>query len=252
MNKSVYKGCTSSPKDIIFVKKNEEPSDTYFWGNAFHDHHLILQTLEDEINSGETKSECLLCYEKFPLKMLKSACGNCTQQLCENCAKGWYSQNSPGNVVLETYSRCPFCKSCPKFETIKNYNRVLCQFNNRKHVFNSSVYEAWCLKCGIIDEYAPKECANDMPDLKGGYSCQVCKIKEEKLSPDDYQKTCPGCNVMTYKSGGCNHITCPMENCETHWCWICRHKERSSEDMYNHLNKKHDGLFDFEMNNDYY
>jgi hypothetical protein len=66
----------------------------------------------------------------------------------------------------------------PKFEVIKNYNRILCQFNNRKHKFDPSSYEAWCLTCGIISEFAAKECANDIPSLDGQFKCSVCKIKE--------------------------------------------------------------------------
>ncbi len=206
--------------------------------------------MKDEINEGVTETECLLCYSTFPLTSLKQACGNCTHQLCETCAKGWYSQNSPGNIVLETYSRCPFCKQLPKFEIIKNYNRILCQFNNRKHKFDPSAYEGWCFKCGRIDEFAQKECANDIPDLNGRYMCQVCKIKEEKLDPDDYQKACPGCDAMTYKSGGCNHMTCPMDGCETHWCWICRWKSGPDTiGIYEHLEDIHGGAYDFERHN---
>jgi hypothetical protein len=249
-NKTLYKACTSTPPDVYFVPPIDEPDDQYFWSNAYHNQQLILQILRDEINEGATESECLLCYNTFPLKQLKPACGNCTHQLCEPCAKGWYSQNSPGNVVLETYSRCPFCKQMPKFDVIKNYNRILCQFNNRKHKFDPSSYEAWCLTCGIISEFAAKECANDIPSLDGQFRCAVCKMKEDKLDPSEFQKECPGCGVMTFKAGGCNHMTCVMDGCKTHWCWKCRWKSTpGSIGIYDHLRKEHGGTYDFEANN---
>jgi hypothetical protein len=249
-NKTLYKACTSTPRDINFVDSVVEPEDPYFWSNAYHNQQLILQLLQDEINEGSTETECLLCYNTFPLKVLKSACGNCTHQLCEPCAKGWYSQNSPGNVVLETYSRCPFCKQMPKFDVIKNYNRILCQFNNRKHKFDDSCYEAWCLTCGIISEFAAKECANDVPVLDGQFKCGICRQKEDKLDPSEFQKECPGCGVMCYKSGGCNHMTCIMDGCKTHWCWKCRWKSTpGSIGIYEHLRKEHGGAYDFEANN---
>lgn len=246
-NKTLYKACISN--DVHFIDPVAEPIDKYFWSNAYHNQQLILEILKDEINEGATETECLLCYNTYPLKELKLACGNCTHQLCEPCAKGWYSQNSPGNIVLETYSRCPFCKQMPKFEIIKNYNRLLCQFNNRKHKFDASCYEAWCLTCGIISEFAAKECANDIPVLNGQFKCSVCKAKEDKLDPSEFQKECPGCGVMCYKSGGCNHMTCIIDECKTHWCWKCKWKVTpGSIGIYNHLSKEHGGAYDFEVN----
>jgi hypothetical protein len=32
-------------------------------------------------------------------------------------------------------------------------------------------------------------------------------------------KACPACGVMTHKSSGCNHMTCPA--CKGNWCWTC-------------------------------
>jgi len=251
-NKSIYKAYTSNPPDLIFISKSEKPDDQYFWSNVYHNQQIIIQTLKDEIIKGETEMECLLCYNTFPFHKLKPSCGNCTHQLCEPCAKGWYSQNSPGNIVLETYSKCPFCKQLPKFEIIKNYNRILCQFNNRKHKFDPNFYEAWCVSCGMICEFAAKECANDIPNINGIFKCNVCKMKE-KLDPSEFQKECPGCGVMTYKSGGCNHMTCIMEGCGIHWCWTCRWKSGPNTiGIYDHLDKIHGGSFDFERRRDDY
>ncbi len=249
-NKTIYKACTSNPPDVYFIPFTDNPGDLYFWSNAYYNQKLILEILKKEINEGSTETECLLCYNIFPLKALVSACGNCTHQLCEPCAKGWYSQNSPGNIVLETYSKCPFCKQLPKFEIIKNYNRILCQFNNRKHKFDTTYYEAWCLSCGIISEFAAKECANDIPNLHEQFKCTVCKTKEDKLDPSEFQKECPGCGVMCYKTGGCLHMHCPIDNCNTHWCWLCRWKSGPDTiGIYDHLDKIHGGSYDFQRHN---
>lgn len=32
-------------------------------------------------------------------------------------------------------------------------------------------------------------------------------------------KACPGCQVRTLRSMGCNHMTCTQ--CGMHWCWVC-------------------------------
>ena len=32
-------------------------------------------------------------------------------------------------------------------------------------------------------------------------------------------RPCPGCQVATEKSGGCNHMSCVR--CRLEWCWLC-------------------------------
>ncbi len=32
---------------------------------------------------------------------------------------------------------------------------------------------------------------------------------------------CPGCRAPTYKTEGCNHMTCANKTCSTQWCWTC-------------------------------
>jgi hypothetical protein len=48
-------------------------------------------------------------------------------------------------------------------------------------------------------------------------------------SPDSYLwvgqvaqcRTCPGCSLRTFRTEGCNHMTCP---CGTEWCYVCENR----------------------------
>jgi len=64
--------------------------------------------------------------------------------------------------------------------------------------------------------------------------CQLCSYKwklqsatkEKVASLKDAlcnlsSKTCPKCNVIIEKSGGCRHISC--QNCGHEFCWLCSH-----------------------------
>ena len=36
-------------------------------------------------------------------------------------------------------------------------------------------------------------------------------------------KRCPGCSTLrlTFRTQGCNHMTCSLPACRVHWCWLC-------------------------------
>lgn len=60
----------------------------------------------------------------------------------------------------------------------------------------------------------------------GAEECNIYTLREtreQKLALDSMgAKECPYCSVLTMKSEGCNHITCP--GCHKHWCWTCGEK----------------------------
>ena len=58
-----------------------------------------------------------------------------------------------------------------------------------------------------------------------------------------WNKKCPKCKVLTYKDGGCNHISCP---CGCHWCYKCGAGFSNPDDCYDHMTEKHGGCFDYD------
>jgi len=53
-------------------------------------------------------------------------------------------------------------------------------------------------------------------------------------------KKCPGCGTLSQKTTGCDHVTCPVPRCGTHWCWNCT-LIFSPEKIYAHMQKTHGG-----------
>lgn len=236
---TIHKACTKDPPLVVFMDDTNNQLCTINnmpKHSKYKSYENVAKLLLTEVSSGSCTEECGLCLDVLPYNKLVRSCGNCTKQICITCAKKWYSQNSPGNIVLQTYSMCPFCKCVPTYKTIRAYNRLLCIHNNRKHKYDNTAYEAWCRKCGSIKVHVSKECANDIPQLNGMFECTVCV---NTLDQTELIKACPGCKTMCYRDGGCDHIECPIKECGLHWCWVCKKSSKRSRDIYRHMEKKH-------------
>jgi len=141
---------------------------------------------------------------------------------------------------------------------------------------------AWCRDCGFAKRYLERVCAHGMPAEVEGWTCDLCReehqrllleaerervarmIQDANMARDIYAleeaqrmrellkrtedmtlrraKECPGCGVMTEKVGGCDHITCTMKGCRTHWCYICGEAFAVGK-IYRHLNQAHLGYY---------
>ena len=58
--------------------------------------------------------------------------------------------------------------------------------------------------------------------------CQACVQNVEEVSGPQ----CPACNAPTFKTSGCNHITCI---CGEHWCWNCASGGFDAGSIYEHI-----------------
>ncbi|KAH9860388.1 hypothetical protein J1614_011719 [Plenodomus biglobosus] len=69
---------------------------------------------------------------------------------------------------------------------------------------------------------------------------QEAQQKREAL--ENPTKMCPGCDVASQKVAGCDHMTCPMRRCQTHWCWSCG-EAFDEDEIYDHLSDIHGGMY---------
>lgn len=67
------------------------------------------------------------------------------------------------------------------------------------------------------------------PGRAGTYDDMIRQMQEDKgreLTREEVAelkneyRPCPGCDQLTIKTDGCNHMTCT--SCAAHWCWACR------------------------------
>lgn len=191
------------------------------------------------------KTECSLCITPFHKSSLLPACSRhaCLQRICQPCLRGWYGLNAPGRVVNVAALSCPFCRRKPNPRTLTKYGMGIHAVAGLATAAEQSgewIY-AWCRDCGFAKRYMERVCARGpTPDLDG-WVCDDCRaVKDGMMGADGVVKHCPGCGVLTQKTGGCDHIACTT--CGTHWCYFCG--ERSSEkEIYRHMSVAHGGFF---------
>ncbi|KAK4626634.1 hypothetical protein CLAFUW4_04002 [Fulvia fulva] len=81
-----------------------------------------------------------------------------------------------------------------------------------------------CQACG---SQSCARCASSFPaDASSTHACSAAKAKPEDdpfaglTRGVDYQR-CPGCQVPVELREACNHMTCRVFSCRTHFCYLC-------------------------------
>lgn len=220
-------------------------------------HHInaLFDNIRDQVANGEHIKECCLCYEPLPISNLHPLCGNCPNRVCKPCGVQTYKEISSGNVVKPANLNCPICTRKPTRKIINGYNQNFRYLmGTAQQLFDPHSFYAWCLDCNRICEAGQLECTagGEMPNYEGTYKCDDCKLIAAThfldAAPSANAKECPSCNIAIEKTSGCNHITCPNRNCNTHWCWICKAvfpynqlHTGSEDDIYEHMTNSHGG-----------
>ena len=149
---------------------------------------------------------------------------------------------------------------------------------------------AWCHECGKAKRLMERQCARGAPETVQQWKCEDCNdaaLERARLAVEaarreleridrlnaeiraaaraaaqwDLQRAearrknlecpvreCPGCKVPTQKTYGCDHMECP---CGAHWCWACGEKGELGNDIYEHIDRVHGGLYGDEEDFEY-
>jgi hypothetical protein len=158
----------------------------------------------------------------------------------------WYGSLRPGGLLTPTHLDCPFCKRAPTAKVLRMHNERGCELvRARGTVFDPTWLYGWCTQCYKPAQYMERACAQlEMPELKN-FICIPCQDRRRVVAPpadlgattpiaqaEVRTRQCPGCQVMTEKMGGCDHITC--EPCGAHWCWRCG-GHFTEDSIYEHI-----------------
>lgn len=229
----------------------EEKVQLIYEGQYVHNSQEIINRIMQIIVSAEPeRAPCSLCFNQGLASKHVSACGNCNNMLCVDCASHWYGQIKPGAVVLPPYLVCPFCKRQPNYKTISRFNRAATRIIGKVQ-FDYNWYYAWCRTCHKVKQAALKTCSSEVPTLTI-FQCGQCfnEIEETKRADNalillaaskdaENSKVCPNCGIATVKSEGCNHITCGA--CGAHWCWECG--KHVPDGIYDHMWNVHGFIY---------
>jgi hypothetical protein len=186
--------------------------------------------------------QCSLCFTNQRKTALLPACGRsgCDQRVCRGCLQSWYGLNSAGRIINTAALNCPFCRRPPTPKTLARDGMGVHAVGNLKDAVDLSgqwIY-AWCEDCGFARQYMERVCAGGAPAELHDWSCEVCQTAKS-VSSLLKTRSCPGCGVLTEKTGGCDHIEC---HCGTHWCFYCG-ENCGEEEIYDHMIREHGGYY---------
>lgn len=231
---SLWKRVMKCEKTVNIITENDITRISY---NSYtvHNPKIVAKTITETLTNHSGFETCQLCVSDVPVHNMVSACGNCRNRICVSCVKGWYSQVEIGSLVTQSHCACPFCKKAPKFDTIKGLD-IRHIRNLRTTKYNKGDVCEWdrhyvygvCRDCLNLKSAITRECAGeDLPIIKN-FVCTDCHNIRANLLLEKSEtaylgnvKLCPNCQIETERSGGCHHITCPVLECQTHWCWVC-------------------------------
>jgi hypothetical protein len=206
--------------------------------------HIRLRITNRESNL----TSCSLCFSDLDASRLGSACGRsgCKQRICADCIKSWYGLNKAGCIINTAALSCPFCRRLPAGKIARRHR--LTEIGSLAKALDESGtwIHGWCWRCNHAKPYMERVCANGAPEPVHRWFCEGC----QPLWDVKTAKECPGCGVLTEKTFGCHHMTCP---CGEHWCWGCGEAHPASS-IYRHIGDKHGGLqmdWDYESEYDY-
>ncbi|GES79710.1 hypothetical protein GLOIN_2v1496646 [Rhizophagus clarus] len=212
-------------------------------------------TSERSTSSGRSSTsktkDCSICIETYNLKHFIKITNNCihSNDICRKCVVRHIETqlNTKGDVegIL-----CPFGNDCG----------FLIEYNDVQRIVKGNLFERYdslALKQALSNMPDFRWCKNagcgsgqihSGSDKEPIMTCKACGEKScythdipwhDNLTCEQYNeakkgedmatqdllnretKKCPKCGVRITKNGGCNHMTCRVQNCRHEFCWLC-------------------------------
>ncbi|ERT02443.1 hypothetical protein HMPREF1624_00741 [Sporothrix schenckii ATCC 58251] len=220
-------------------------------GKAVRNVDDVVAELRRWITARRAEADaCSLCFAAASKRSLRAACGRrgCGQRICAGCHSDWYGLNARGRLLNVAALHCPFCRRRPAPAVVARFG-LNTLGNLRTAVARAGTWiYAWCNDCGLAQPFAERVCAQGAPPDVVDWQCADCEAKaaeatrRKDAAPAHRFKPCPGCGTVTEKRGGCDHISCPVPGCHTHWCFYCG-AQVDPHLIYKHMEKQHGGWY---------
>lgn len=216
----------------------------------------------EALAKGITITECCnVCFAEMKDAHLMRLCdiaatATCAGLVCNTCADSWVVLEA-GHVVNPNRLCCMFCRRVVHPKVLKGMKKwSIGNFINEQVRALGRVppdgtvggwvaemnarYYAQCKTCKQAKFFMEHVCG-----IRGDgvavtdYECDECK---NGSATDTEAFPCPNtsCGVRTYKSGGCNHMTCTQ--CGVHYCYVCR-EIVDEDEIYDHLREEHGSIY---------
>eukprot|EP00923_Selenidium_pygospionis_P012393 GHVN01020945.1.p1 GENE.GHVN01020945.1~~GHVN01020945.1.p1 ORF type:complete len:1007 (+),score=160.41 GHVN01020945.1:1088-4108(+) len=237
--KNVLKGLGTSGSSLIEVLNLKFSPPRQSTADPIMNSSKLIEEIKEAFRVGDTRDMCMLCCEEVPLASLRNVCGNngCHTRVCHQCHTILWSRAKPGNIVLESMFKCPYCTRGVTQQSLKSASRRLLHIigkGGEVKGFLPGWIHTLCNSCYKVKQYIEQVCGDEERDnFKGMWQCEDCKSTEKKRIEEVlHKKFCPACNIPTEKLGGCDHITCSV--CNNHWCYVCGALQ-THDTIYQHI-----------------
>ncbi|KAK0673071.1 hypothetical protein QBC41DRAFT_312120 [Cercophora samala] len=218
-------------------------------GKKVHNVDEVVRAVKGWVDARRVQAgTCSLCFSDHRKKDLRLACGRkgCGELICSDCADSWYGINQVGKIINVSALSCPFCRRQPSTKVkLPEGVRYLEGLKSAVEEAGSWIF-AWCASCSSAKKHMERVCAAGAPVDVENWTCEDCTLATEVV---DF-KPCPGCGVATQKTSGCDHMTCIVSGCNTHWCFKCG-EGVDQEEIYHHMSEEHGGWYDGREYEDY-
>ncbi|CAK7220309.1 hypothetical protein SCUCBS95973_004115 [Sporothrix curviconia] len=248
--------------DAVEVLPGSTPPALRLTDKKVHNADDVVAELRRWIASRRAGTEtCSLCFSTVSASRgggLRRACfrRGCHQRICLACARAWYGLNGRGRIINIAALSCPFCRRQPAASALGGSNApgldVLANLRKAMQEAGTWIY-AWCFDCGEAKPFIERQCARGAPPEVQRWQCAECQeaaaaaavrvavglaLTTGMRAAPQRVRPCPGCGVETWKAAGCDHITCTVPGCGTHWCFGCG-KAVSEAAIYKHMDDEH-------------
>ena len=166
--------------------------------------------LLDFLSSAASSTSVLQCFNCSKVVDETQACSILRMNDRHSDAEKILSQNFESFLTSEPNAkRCPHCSTAiVGCSAVQNWDCLQC----------NGEFCSWCDKachkkaCGPTRKFrlllSPEEKADQL------FSDYVRNNAEHSIS-------CPGCKTLTFRSSGCNHMTCAKRGCGAEFCFLC-------------------------------
>ncbi|CAA7265212.1 unnamed protein product [Cyclocybe aegerita] len=205
-------------------------------------HRYCADCLRDFLKSaGETKDfnfplVCLatvdnaMCNVPVAIPLLRAFL---TPQAFENLVEAAFTSYLEKHPEELKYCTTPDCKQI--------YRRCPSNGAGKKKVRSDTLQCPSCFSsiCPACDEEAHEGMTCEERRIQSDPAEQE-RLNDELATRSGY-KRCPRCRIMMEKTMGCNHMTC---RCGAHICWRCMAVFDVGQQVYDHMNAAHGGIYD--------
>ncbi|KAJ2936672.1 hypothetical protein H1R20_g414, partial [Candolleomyces eurysporus] len=217
---------------------------------------------------SEDGAVCPICYDTASHPEVLS----CGHSCCEPCIRHYLTSAATSNnfplVCMGDEATCNAPISIPiiqRYLTKQRFDHLIdvafsahIQSNPQKFKYCTTPDCTQIYQCDTGKQFHKcpscfsKICSSCNEEAHEGMTCKERRIQsnpaeQERLTEEWAQsnniKRCPSCNILTEKTEGCNHMTCP---CGTHFCWICRGVFAQGT-IYEHMSTVHGGYYGEEV-----